>query len=494
MVSSLYRDGIDGDSSVATPKSPSMIKNFLNLFSGRFIGDLGTFLLFVVLSRSFGEEGIGQYSFATVVGGLGLIFADFGLRFYTLKEVGRHRHAAKDRYSEIVATTLTNTAIILACLILVVLIAPITDEAKWIFALIGISQLFLGILSCFGVLFIAHERMDIGACYETCANWLVALSAVAVALFGGNLIAVCATIAVAYLVASIVGAIFAIRHFQISLGHFSLKIYRLRLLEAWPFALRQILRQISMRMDIIFIGLLLGASQVGAYAVAYRLIFMLYLMFPLVGISILPASSRNFKDSREDFVFLAQRSMGVVVLLSVPVAVGLVLVAPVTIDLIFGPEFETSAGLLQALAVLVAIFPLAVVIQNLLDACDRQTVTMTTEAVGVVIGLIAHSVLIPLFGLYGAVAAATITEVVVLGAALYGFRDFISWRKLGSRLAIAVLGSAAFAQLFLALPGVSAFLLIPLAILIYAAIVACFRNLRQEELGALIQLARGRRA
>jgi hypothetical protein len=310
MVGSLNKDNSDGGSSAAAPKSPIMIKNFLNLFSGRFIGDLGTFLLFVVLSRKFGEEGIGQYSFATVVGGLALIFADFGLRSYTLKEVGRHRQAAKDRYSEIVATTLTNTAIVLACFILVVLIAPITGEAKWILALIGVSQLFLGILGCFGVLFIAHERMDIGAFYETRASWLVALSAVTVALSGGNLIAVCATIAVAYLVAAIVGATFAIRHFQISLGHFSLKIYRLRLLEALPFALRQILRQVSMRMDILFIGFLLGASQVGAYAVAYRLIYMLFLMFNLVGIAILPASSRNFKESREDFVFLAQRAMG----------------------------------------------------------------------------------------------------------------------------------------------------------------------------------------
>jgi O-antigen/teichoic acid export membrane protein len=144
--------------------------------------------------------------------------------------------------------------------------------------------------------------------------------------------------------------------------------------------------------------------------------------------------------------------------------------------------------------VLVAIFPLAVVILNLLDSSDRQTLTMTSEAVGVVIGLIAHSVLIPLFGLYGAVVAAIITEVAVLGSAAYAFRDFISWPKLGSRLAIAAFGSAAFALLFLALPGVSVFLLMPLAVVIYAGIAACFRNLREEELGALIQLARRRRS
>jgi O-antigen/teichoic acid export membrane protein len=67
-------------SMAAAQEPPGMIKNFLNLFSGRFVGDLGTFLLFVILSRHFGEEGIGQYSFATVVGGIAMIMADFGLR------------------------------------------------------------------------------------------------------------------------------------------------------------------------------------------------------------------------------------------------------------------------------------------------------------------------------------------------------------------------------------------------------------------------------
>ena len=87
-----------------------MIENVLNLFSGRFIG------------------------------GLALVFAGFGLRFYTSKEVGRHRQAAKDRNLEIVATNPTDSAITLACFILVVLIAPITDEAKWILALIQLAR------------------------------------------------------------------------------------------------------------------------------------------------------------------------------------------------------------------------------------------------------------------------------------------------------------------------------------------------------------------
>ena len=471
-------------------RSPSLLRNFLSLLSGRFIGDLALFLLFVVLSRTFGEEGIGQYSFATVVGGLALILADFGLRTYTLKEVGRHREEARDRYWQIVASWLANSAITFGGLVPLVLLMPITEEAKWILILICSAQLLLGLTSAMGVLFVAHERMELGALFESCANWLVALSAVSMVFLEGSLVAVSATIASAYMISAICALLVAFRYFQIQRGGFSLAVYGTLLREALPFALRQILRQVTIRMDILFIGVLLGPAEVGAYAVAYRLIYMLFLMFNLVGIAIFPASARLFEEGREEFLRLAQQALGVVILISVPAAVGLALVAAEVIRLVFGSAFDTSIGLLQMLAILVAFFPLGMMMQNLLDCADRQVMTLNTEAVGVVCGLIAHSVLIPLFGLKGAVVASILSEVAVVGTAAYGTRDIIRWPRLAGRFAIALLGSAALAALFFLLPTVSGFILIVPAVAVYAAVVLCFRDLRRQELGALIGLLR----
>ena len=124
--------------------------------------------------------------------------------------------------------------------------------------------------------------------------------------------------------------------------------------------------------------------------------------------------------------------------------VGLMLLAPEVIALFFGQGFEISSGLLKALAVLIAIFPMVVVMQMLLDSSDRQISTMISEAVGVMIGLVAHGTLIPIFGLYGAVAATIITESAILAVVTFRLREIISWSHLGSRMGIAVLGSAAY--------------------------------------------------
>ena len=46
-----------------------IFKNFSFLTIGKVSGDFFTFILFIVLSRKFGQEGIGQYSFAVGLGG-----------------------------------------------------------------------------------------------------------------------------------------------------------------------------------------------------------------------------------------------------------------------------------------------------------------------------------------------------------------------------------------------------------------------------------------
>ena len=51
-------------------RSRKIIGNFFFLVTGKLIGDFFTFILFVAISRLFGQEGTGQYSFATGVYGL----------------------------------------------------------------------------------------------------------------------------------------------------------------------------------------------------------------------------------------------------------------------------------------------------------------------------------------------------------------------------------------------------------------------------------------
>jgi O-antigen/teichoic acid export membrane protein len=67
--------------------APQIFRNFSFLAIGKTLGDAFTFLLFVVLSQTFGQEGIGQYSFAMALTGFFVVFADFGLYNLSIKGI-----------------------------------------------------------------------------------------------------------------------------------------------------------------------------------------------------------------------------------------------------------------------------------------------------------------------------------------------------------------------------------------------------------------------
>ena len=86
-------------SSANSPRSAgNIMRNFGFLTVGKTVGDCFTFLMFVIISRAYGQEGIGQYSFAIAFTGFFAIFADFGLGLYRkeLESKGYHFRSSSD--------------------------------------------------------------------------------------------------------------------------------------------------------------------------------------------------------------------------------------------------------------------------------------------------------------------------------------------------------------------------------------------------------------
>ena len=79
----------DGGSSRG--RAGTIFRNFSSLALGKVLGDACTFVFFVVVSREFGREGIGLYSFAIAFTAFFAAFAEFGLYQLTVREVSRRR-------------------------------------------------------------------------------------------------------------------------------------------------------------------------------------------------------------------------------------------------------------------------------------------------------------------------------------------------------------------------------------------------------------------
>jgi O-antigen/teichoic acid export membrane protein len=104
-----------------------LFQNFGFLTMSKTLGDVFSFLLFVLLSRSFGQEGIGQYSFAMCFTGFFTVLAAFGLYDFSVKELSRSRDSLGVFYGPVILLRFVLSGAVFGFLLLILPFIPTTS-------------------------------------------------------------------------------------------------------------------------------------------------------------------------------------------------------------------------------------------------------------------------------------------------------------------------------------------------------------------------------
>ncbi|MBF0189299.1 MAG: polysaccharide biosynthesis protein, partial [Magnetococcales bacterium] len=187
-----------------------------------------------------------------------------------------------------------------------------------------------------------------------------------------------------------------------------------------PLSLTMALELVIAVSDRFFIGWFMDESAVGVYAVGYALADRpLGILFTWVGMAVMPlafaAMEREGPEAASDVIRGTAESL---ILIALPAAVGLAVVAKPLVAVLAGEAFrETAAqlipwialsGLMHGVMVHFAAMPFALV--------KRNGLVFWTTAAAAVLNVVLNVVLIPRYGLMGAVAATVASYI--LGAGL----------------------------------------------------------------------------
>lgn len=464
-----------------------IFKNFGFLTAGKLLGDVFTFLMFVILAREFGQQGIGEYSFAMALTSFLMIMADYGLTVLSIKEMSRIRGSVVKYYSEIL--TIRLIMVLLACCLLFIItsLLSLSERAWQVMILVGSFQIIYSVLEGVGSIFIAREKMLYKGLLEFSTKSSSALICIAVVYVGGGLAESLIVLPVIAVLHVIVAHVLVFK----KIGKLQFGVTWKRLLailhEARSYVGFDFLEQLAVRTDVVFIGFMLGVAAVGVYNVAYRVVFVLLFLPYLAAVALLPLASRLHKKSQQELEALYHSSLNIAVLIGLPIAAGIWLIAPVLIDVIFGKEFIESAQILRLLAVILFFACFSSVIGAFLTASDRQGERTRCQWTSAWVSVLGNLVLIPLLGIIGA-AYATIFSTGLLALLLaHRMRATFGWPKISLRLRAAVLGALSFCvplEMYAPLPLYAS---IPLAMFIYTAILVMFRDIRIKEGSMLLE-------
>jgi len=456
----------------------TIAKNTLWLFSGTAGGRVIRIVVTIMAARILGAEQWGVFAYATTLAAFFSIFSDIGINAILTREVAKN-HAAKDRYLS--TAFYLKIALIAASTGLILFIAPFFIKiagVQEILPFIALLFVFDGLRGFALALNRAFELMEREAAVELITN-------VAITTLGVTVLLVSPTpqsLAMAYAGGAGIGALVALwtlrGHFRHVLTRFTARLVRPMVASAWPFAILGFLGGIMTSTDVIMLGWIRSAVDVGLYSAALRIVQMLYMFPALVSSAMLPVFSRLAKDeSRDKMSSLFSTTASLLMLVALPITLGGIILSRHLIDAVFGAQYAGSVVALQILFLTILIYYPLSLAGNVIFAYDKQKYFIGFAALGALGNVILNAILIPIFGINGA-AMSTV------GAQALAY--FFVWRKLRGivRFSVlpnikrAVVASAAMAVFTFALDwaGINVFLNIALSMGVYLALLAALKE------------------
>jgi O-antigen/teichoic acid export membrane protein len=465
-----------------------ILQNFGFLAAGRTLADVFNFLYFVVLSRSFGQEGIGQYSFAMGLTGFFAVVAEFGLYELSIKELSRRGGSLGAHYGPILLLRLVLTGVAFSVLVLILPFISFSNETKLLIVLIGAFQVMQTLVLGARAVCIAREDTHLAGIIEMSLKAATALAVIVVVIAGGSLVTAVATLPV------VTAGLILVAHGLITkrYGWPQLGASRSQLKgtlrQALPYGLSGFSNQIYTRVDVVFLGFLLGATAAGVYNVAYRVVFLLKVIPQVAAVSLFPLASRLHQSSKKELESLYRKSVNLIIVIGLPFGAGLWLIAPRLIEILFGEAFAESALVLRILAGFLFLTFLSRTLGVFLMSCDRQVERTKSHWTVACLNVIANLVLISVFGLKGAAIAVVISEACLVLLFAARLRAVLGLPNVTSRLLISAIGVTSFCIPFTLFPSFPLSVVIPASVLLYSITLVLFKETRRNEIRTLVNL------
>lgn len=167
--------------------------------------------------------------------------------------------------------------------------------------------------------------------------------------------------------------------------------------------------------DTTMLNIMSGSKIVGYYSISMNVVRILRGLVVAIAAVFLPQLSYYYHNKKNDmFCILVDKGLHVLVLLTIPVAIGLMLVADDLILLFFGKEYIGSILSTQILAISVMSVALSNFIGlQILVTLGKEKITTFSTIIGAGVNIVLNICLIVRYQHIGAAIASAITEMTV---------------------------------------------------------------------------------
>lgn len=394
------------------------------------------FVYFTFLARGLGAEDLGKYTFAFGFTTIFSVLVDVGLSSVLTREIAKDKEQGHKLLSNILGLKMVLMIFIYALIVILVNLLNYPELTKNLVYLTGIIML----LDNFALTFWGTLRGYQNLKYESLG---IILFQTIVVLVGGTFL---------YLKLGVVALVLAMMlasAFNFVLSYLQMRrrlhlqpqitwdknLIKMLLKISLPFALTGIFARLNTQIDTVFLSKMGCLTQelcdvnVGIYSVASKITLAIHFIPLAFTAALFPAMSHYFAADKEKLKQTFEKAMRYLMVISIPVAVGIIVLAPDFIPGIFGVEYLNSILPLQILMTSLTFIFLTFPIGSFLNATSRQLRNSIHVGVAMAINIILNILLIPKFTYTGAAWSSLASTLVILGLGLYVVPQVIKYNK-----------------------------------------------------------------
>ncbi|MEO5742742.1 MAG: flippase [Vicinamibacterales bacterium] len=413
-----------------TDHTASVVSNATWLIAQRVLMSLVAVLITAMVARYLGTESYGLLLLMLSYIALFTPVSSLGLRPYSVREIASGPDRALEMVEDMLVLRfgLSVIAMVLASAYLLIADHKIPHA---LIVMLGLQLVLNSLATCFIDGLYGVEMIKSVATVMGIAGVIVQAACLAAVLLDGGLPAV----ASAYVLGAASSLALAWRAFNRHVGAFRLRRPRLahfrHVRKSWIFFLQTMVGTIRARIDMVLINSLLGAHAAGIYGAAQTLTQRITLLQDGLTTALFPRVSSLHEKSPEEVKRLVRDVCKILLLISTPMAIGLLGVSDNVVRLVFGQQYTDSAMVLAILGIGIPFSFTYGVMFDVLTAMRRQREVLVCSVVAAVVCVAVMASAIR----YAGVAGAAVVYVFGLASVTLSF-VVIYWRQMGPVISV----------------------------------------------------------
>ena len=384
------------------------MKNTLTLLFAKIFEKGIMFLFFMLLAQTFGKEAFGEFSYYFTIASVIFVLFDLGGEFYQIREFSKAERLKNFNTIFIIKSNI---------FIFVCFITYLVNDNIYLILLL-LSYYIDSLISLF------RSSLYKNGHYILESKFTIIEKLIFIVLVATNLFTI-KSILLMYLafviskfiyILILMNRFYEIRYLLHSKKLFSFEFSKYYLFNSWSYILHALLAVVFVQIDIVMLKQMgISFGDIGLYSAAVKIymtvIIFADILFKLYYPHVAHLVQNGDKTALKNLVLKVQNTN---LYFSIYFSILTILFANEIISLSFGEEFIESSKMLILLSIIIILRFSMYTYTAILSSSNLNYIKLYTSLACVITNLVLNYLLIPIYGVYGALIATIVTELILV--------------------------------------------------------------------------------